>query len=105
MYRSVCTTRACWRAQIKTYTAFAIAGTLREELWIDDKGYLRNVPLTADNKAVDWNSAPAWNHCCTNNTPLSQDGYIVSARNETGHQPSWCLSTPLGLVLPAYCTF
>jgi hypothetical protein len=65
-------------AQMKTYTAFAIAGTLREELWIDGKGYLRNVPLTADNKAVNWNSAPAWNHCCDGAAPLGQGAYIVS---------------------------
>lgn len=64
--------------QIQTYSAFAVAGTLREELWIDNKGYLRNVPLTADNTNVDWPNAPVWIECCTGPTPLSQDGYIVS---------------------------
>ena len=66
-----CATMAATKDQL------VLAGNLREELWIDDKGYIRSVPLTANNTAVNWNSPEAWTQCCTNNTPLSQDGYIV----------------------------
>ena len=64
---------------IQSYTAYPVGGNLREGMWRNGIGYVRTVPLNATNTDVDWNNAPTWSQCCTNNAPpRAQGGYVLS---------------------------
>ncbi len=63
---------------ITSYTAYVVGGRLREGLWRGGKGYIRDVPLKADNTDINWNSAPVWTQCCTGLSTGGQGGDVLS---------------------------
>jgi len=73
-----CGTSAPGSGTIQSYDAYPVHGKLREAMWRNNVGYMRDVPLNATNTNVDWASAPAWQQCCTGNPPRAQGGDILT---------------------------
>lgn len=63
---------------ITSYTAYVVGGRLREGIMRGGVGYVRDVPLTADNTDVNWSSAPAWSCCITGLSTTGQGGDVLS---------------------------
>jgi len=63
---------------ITSYTAYVVGGRLREGIVRGGIGYVRDVPLNADNTDVNWSSAPAWSCCITGLSTTGQGGDVLS---------------------------
>ena len=73
-----CGTSAPGNGTIQSYNAYPVHGKLREAIWRNNLGYVRDVPLNATNTDVNWSSAPAWTQCCSGTSPRAQGGDILT---------------------------
>lgn len=61
---------------IQSYTAYALADQLREAIWRNNVGHLRNIPLH-DDGTVNWGAAPGWTWQGSGSAPQAQGNYIL----------------------------
>ena len=73
-----CRTTAPGSGTIQSYTAYVVGDYLREGMWRNNVGYIRNVPLNSAKTDVLWSSAPAWSQCCSGTAPQAQGVYILN---------------------------
>ena len=71
-----CSTYAPGSGPIESYTTYVHAGELREAMWRNGIGYVRDIPLYSNGR-VNWGAAPDWTDCCVGNGPSEQGAYVL----------------------------